>query len=86
MNSEDEVGDNHANESCQRAANASLNVYHRNEVHQAHVENQSAEHGVAQRVEILQEGTVKEATDPTKEQIADGSDQRKGKGRPEIYM
>ena len=85
MDSEDEVGDNHANESHQRAANASLNMHKRNEVHQAHVEDQSTEHGVAERVEILQKRTVEEATDPGEEQIADRSDQRKDEGSPEIY-
>ena len=86
MDSEDEVGDNHANESHQRTANVSFNMHKRNEVHQAHVKDQSTEHGIAKRVEILQKRTIEETTDPSEEQIADGSDQRKDEGSPEIYM
>lgn len=84
MDSEHEVGSNHADESHQGADNASLNVHQRDEVHQADVEDQSAEHGITQRVEILKQRTVEQAQDPGEEKVADGDNQGKDKSRPEI--
>lgn len=84
MDSEHEVGSNHADESHQRADNASLDVHQRDEVHQADVEDQSAEHGITQGVEILKKRTVEQAQDPGEEQVADGDNQRKDKSSPEV--